>query len=154
MATTPRVLRVCTNPFRSTDPQGRPCHVVQLDPMDPRYPRDARGWRGEVGSRILSAEEVRPAPAGRDKDGHELTLQAARHDRVWGFRREPLELPLTDYYRRAVRDGDLLAADEESARLCGVPFADPEVVRFETQRATGASDAEWLDAPAPLDSAG
>ena len=33
-----------------------------------------------------------------------------------------VEVPFTAYYRRCVLDGDLLAADAETAKLCGAPF--------------------------------
>lgn len=45
---------------------------------------------------------------------------------VWPSTGLPVEVPapparFSDYYVRAVRDGDLLAADADTARVCGVP---------------------------------
>jgi hypothetical protein len=81
----------------------------------------------------------------REGDESRGGLRANRHDTVWGFAGEAIELPDTTYYRRMVADGDLLPADEQTAKTCRVPFRDVATVRFETQLANDAQDAVWLD---------
>lgn len=134
-----KTIRVATNPFRAVDADGNPCFVVQLDPFDPRYPTDARGWRGHVGARIAATALERP--------GSEAFMRSSRHSVRWAFQREAFEVPATDYYKRAVADGDLLPADAATASACRVPLRDVEDVRDETQRATGAGPALWIDSP-------
>jgi hypothetical protein len=43
---------------------------------------------------------------------------------VWGFVPTGMvaEVPYRAEYAKACKDGDLIAADEETAKLCGVPF--------------------------------
>ncbi len=45
---------------------------------------------------------------------------------VWTLSTEPVERPNIHYYQQAVQHGDLLPANEETARACGVPFAKPK----------------------------
>lgn len=46
---------------------------------------------------------------------------------AWPMRTEPTLVPAMGeagtYFQRRVREGGLIAADEETAKLCGVPFA-------------------------------
>lgn len=130
-------LLVFLNPYLSTDQYLQPCHVVQIDPLDPALHHPSRtptGIRGYLGARIASAELVREG----DKE-----FRAPRHERVWEFKRGPIEVTDTSFYRRAVADGDLIAGDEKTARICGVKLEDPEVVRNRSRVADG-EDALWI----------
>lgn len=140
-------LLVCTNPFLFADAEGRPCCAVGIDPYDPGYPKDSRGYRGPyVGARIVSADLVRKGDESFTADGNNAGgLRADRHDRVWGFKREPFKIYETDYYKRQIREWALIAADEATATKCGVKFTPVDVVRAETKAATGATDAVWLE---------
>ena len=42
----------------------------------------------------------------------------------WAPVETPVTVPDRAEYRQAVREGDLLAADQETAKLCQVPWAD------------------------------
>ncbi len=47
-----------------------------------------------------------------------------RANKKYEYTTEPITLQLTQYYMDLVKDGALLAADEASAKLCGVPYVD------------------------------
>lgn len=96
-----KTIRVCSNPYAGIDHEGRAQGAVLMEGHADRY-------------------------VGATYD-HEETAKEGRH--LYVFSAEPVVVPLTPYYRRKVEDGDLLAADAESALACGIKkesFAAPE----------------------------
>jgi len=116
-------LRVWCNPWHSIDHEGRPAGA---------FPRHGVG-NLYVGARVLAT-----TPA-KLEDGH---FVSASQDTVFHYSREAVEIRDTGdgYYKRAVRDGALLAADEKTALLCGTRYA-PLAVALEAERALAA--AKW-----------
>jgi hypothetical protein len=49
------------------------------------------------------------------------------YDRRTAYSKSPVEIPNTDYYRTAIRHGDLFAADARTAAAAGIPFVEPEL---------------------------
>lgn len=139
MALKQGTLRVLLNPYRQVDSEGRPCCVVHIDPNDPRYPKDSRGWRGYVGAKVIEAKLIREGDEARGG------LRADKHDIAWAFESGVIEVPDTLYYKRIVADGDLIAADAKTAAVCRVKLTDAAEVRLETQLANDAQDAVWLE---------
>lgn len=104
----PGRLLVATNPWAAIDHKGRPAGACPAEVG----PRDENA-RTYVGARPAFGDVTRPAPRRA-----ELYQRTERRDLVWEFQREPFEVPDTSYYRRKVRERELLDAtkDYEAAR--------------------------------------
>jgi hypothetical protein len=104
----PGRLLVATNPWAAIDHKGRPAGACPAEVG----PRDENA-RTYVGARPAFGDITRPAPRRA-----ELYQRTERRDLVWEFQREPFEVPDTSYYRRKVRERELLDAtkDYEAAR--------------------------------------
>ncbi len=116
-----KTLRVYANPYQHLDHEGRPANACPCDP-DNHTPD-----RRFVGATIKATKTEEADP----KLGKE-----ARYDRFFEFTEEKVEIPNTDYYRRAIKSGQLIAADEETAKLCGFykgEYLDPKAV-LETEK--------------------
>lgn len=114
----PRTLSVFANLYSHVDEQGRPQGAL---PWDPHGHNPDRGW---VGARL---EAVQIKPARTVKVGNAvLTLEEAEYERTLVFDHEPTTLPETPYYLAALRRGELVAADEATAKMAGLKFVDPE----------------------------
>lgn len=48
---------------------------------------------------------------------------------------DPVSLPVSEYYRAHVASGELIAADEKTAKQCGVPFEDPKTLFLKLAKA-------------------
>lgn len=106
-------LRVLANPWQHLDHEGLPAGACACDP-DEHNPN-----RAFVGAK-LKATETRKADPKRG-----IT---ARHRITFEFSDEVQEVPNTLYYRRACHRGELIAADQETAKACGFKpggFEDP-----------------------------
>lgn len=118
-----KTLRVYANPWHALDSEGRPAGACACDPD---YHTPARKFVGAT----LEAKETRKAVPAKG-----IT---ARHDITYAFSTEAQEIPLTVYYLEAVKRGELIAADEASAKACGFApdtFKDPAVCLAEERRA-------------------
>lgn len=115
-------LRVYPNPWHTLDHEGEPCGTV---PFDPVHAGTGRRW---VGARIASADlENKPKSLmqRRTRAGRVDTLYSEEpiHRIRWVFEMdEPTLLPPLPPYLAALRGGELLPADEATARRAGVPF--------------------------------
>lgn len=102
-------LKVWSNPWHAVDEKGRPCGAAQLkaSTFDGR-PTYIGATRSE---RIV---EKRPKWDGR-KDLVDVTF---------AFSKDAVTVAddYTGYYRKMVKHGALFAADEATAKACGVPF--------------------------------
>lgn len=59
----------------------------------------------------------------------ELLYRNARQQTRFAFEfAEPTKLPVTEYYKDRVRGGELIAADETTARIGGVAYVEPKQV--------------------------
>jgi hypothetical protein len=102
-----RTLSVQPNPWLYIDHKGRPAARVAVEqPTNGTY--DPR----TVGSRIADAKLVSSAPKGAPL-AHDI------HDLEVEYSKEPVEVRNSAYYRRAVMDGELVAADRESFVAAG-----------------------------------
>lgn len=107
-----QMLKVLPNPERELDAKGRPCCAV---PWDPIHHSALRRWVGAEPTITVIEKEITVTVAG--KKGR---IKPAKTDVTWKFSSVPVEVPNSGYYRDHVRKGALLAADAETARLCGV----------------------------------
>jgi hypothetical protein len=100
-----RTLKVMANPFSALDVDGNPQGAVELE-----------GIAGQYVGAVLDPEALR---------------RSGRH----GFRflGEEVSVPLTAYYVRRLRDGDLLPADEEAAQFAGRRFVAPATALAEAR---------------------
>jgi hypothetical protein len=81
-------------------------------PDDPN-PELGYGPRSYVGMRVEVTKVADPEKGSR---------QDASFESTWTMDAEPSKRPDTPYYRLAVRRGDLVAADDATAKVCGVKF--------------------------------
>lgn len=91
-------LMVLPNPHAALDEHGEPSAAVQVEGSSGAV------W---VGARI---DAERSRREGRTR---------------FVFERAPVRVPCTAYYMRRLEDGDLLPADEATARRAGLPWAEP-----------------------------
>ncbi|MGN6103713.1 MAG: hypothetical protein ACTHU0_01285 [Kofleriaceae bacterium] len=104
-------LRVVPNPFAAPlDQHGRPCGFVRHDPDHP------------AAQEYIGARMVREVIGNRRPPNHP---QATRLDSRLHYDLTPRPIVDTSYHRKRVRDGDLLPADDATARRCGVKFEPP-----------------------------
>lgn len=117
-------LNVLPNPWTYIDHRGRPAGVVPVEP-----PREATyappTTLRAVGAKVGKVRQVRAARHQRVGTAVGEIVKA-RHDLEWEFSDEPTTVPFSAYYRAKVRKGELLAADEPTARACGVKFVEPK----------------------------
>jgi hypothetical protein len=115
-----KTLSVLPNPWVYIDHKGRPAGRFPYESAD-GVPTDGR----TIGSHIASAEEVKAAKRIKIA-GFTFQLSAADHDIQVAYSEEPVTVPNTQYYRKAISRGDLIAADVKSATLSGIAAADFE----------------------------
>lgn len=118
MPSTEGTLLVLPNPYAHLDARGRPSAAFAFEGMS--------GRDRYVGAQIDHARtkklgRVVFVPAGYDppKGAGEAHLMAA-----WACL-QPLAVPDTSYYRRALAHGDLLPATDEVRKLVGLPDKTP-----------------------------
>lgn len=115
-----KTLSVLPNPWTYIDHKGRPAGRFPYESAD-GVPTDGR----TIGSHIASAEEIQAAKTVRIA-GQTFQLSAADHDIQVAYSSDPVTVPNTQYYRKAISRGDLIAADVRSATLSGIAQKDFE----------------------------
>lgn len=150
-----RMYSVYTNPYLHLDPEGNPVCVVPLDPKHGgpkgrgRYvgaslDQERCGPVDQVPSRTIQARGTngrRPPPV----TGQE---EYVRHRAAFRFEAGPVSIPVTDFYRRSIREGALIPADAATAQACGVAFEDP-VRRVADTKTKAARDWAAIHGAAP-----
>jgi hypothetical protein len=151
-----QTLLVYPNPFAAFDKNGVPCGVCPRDPD-----ADAGGPGHFVGARIDSTntkvlQDFRAlnarrygAAMGAKAAAHEIRspLQAtfyeymgvASCDPELGTKlatKEPIEIPTTKFYKDRLREGALLAANQDTAKAAGLPVFTPPKLFFAMQQKT------------------
>lgn len=112
------ILVVYPNVFAAVDHQGRLSAAVRYDPE-----------HGKPGVVHFIGAEMRRSP----RDGlvrnsmKERGFRQTMYDTTFEHSLEEQRVPHTDYIKRQVRDGSLIPANAETARLCNVKFVDPSV---------------------------
>lgn len=137
------MLQVIPNPYRVLDADGKPTAIV------PCHSKHAPGeFVGATRELVViePAEFVDLKQNIRGKTSVRTVL--AKHDRSkasFTFSTEPVSLPMDGvagaYYRRRVREGSLIAADQFTAQKCGVAFVAPSDV-LAKERAGAAKEFE------------
>lgn len=109
-----RHLRVYPNPYKHVDEQGRPNFAVACEPVGNGVTSfDDRSWIGAT----LTATPVAVFAPG--------DARSSIHDHAWTFSDDPVVVTASDYHKRAIRAGELIAADETTAKDAGIAFKDP-----------------------------
>ena len=107
-------LMVVPNPFAGPlDAGGRPCSAVQFDP------EESLGAVRYIGAK----PDAKPRPGRPGDDRRPGGAQYQRFDMRWEYNAGPHPIPDTMYHRERIRGGELLPADEPTARRAGVVFA-------------------------------
>ena len=114
-------IRVYPNPYVYIDHLGRPAGRLPFDGFE--HSPSA----GFVGASVTDIVKVKSAMTMRVA-GIEMEVKPAQHDMRITYSADPVEIPKTHYYLDAIRRQDLIAADQETARLAGVKFEDPKKV--------------------------
>jgi hypothetical protein len=148
MPLTKNVLRVVPNPFAFLDHEGLPAATF---PIDPIHHSPDRRWVGAIVDRSLAADglpKTRPLPqpgdliavirdtrpgAAPDAMRRVHVDRAERKRIVWAHAvdvTEPHVVPISSHYLMGLRQGDLIAADEATAKAAnlikpGAPFVPP-----------------------------
>lgn len=114
------ILNVLPNPWAAVDGAGRPSGTYPEEPSQ------------EGGAWVFDGTRKRFVGAALEHvDGETRVVHAT----------EPVRVYASLHYRNAVKSGELLAADAETARACGVEFVPPADA---IDRAKAARAAEWL----------
>ncbi len=150
-------LRVFPNPWSAPlDKHGSPCGICPRDPdSDGGGPGQYVGARVDrkrtvVLQKLEAYDRVRSA---RQNTFYEY-LGIASDDAELGAKlaaKEPVEVPKTPYYKDRLRDGSLIAADEETARIAKVRFVAPAT--YFGQFVKPAAEAPAAEVPAASDEA-
>jgi hypothetical protein len=102
-----QTISVVPNPYTYLDEDGDPCGLVAVDSELQPYP-------GYVGASTKSVTTL-------DNYDRGYFLSPRRHVK-FEYTLEPVTLQLSNYYKDLVKGGELLAADEATAKLCGIPY--------------------------------
>lgn len=107
-----QTLRVVPNPYCHLDEDGEPAGAC---PADPAHAGGARRWVGAV----LDTERTKLLD--RDSEGRKIRRpkwDTTGTDQITKFKfsADVVELPQSVYYLDRIRDGELIAADEETSR--------------------------------------
>lgn len=121
-----RTLQVLPNPWLSLDRDGRPMGACPKE----RVPTTL-GHQGYVGA-TMQVGAIEKLPQGHAGTPHQETS--------WLFSVEPTTVEDTNYYRAAIRGGDLIAADQATAATVGVPWVAREAA---WKAAKAAAVARW-----------
>lgn len=122
-----KTLKVYPNPFSHIDHEGRPAGVVAMEPIgDGVTVFDDRRFVGAT----LKAKITKKAPLG--------SAQQNEQDTFFVFADEPSVVHMTPYYVRAIKNGLLIPADEDSARKANVKFADPAQTLYAAREGAAA----------------
>lgn len=109
-----RTLRVYPNPYHHLDHEGRPCGVLPWEPEgDGVTTFDSRRFVGAT----LQAVITKKFPKG--------DARQTEQDTTFIFSDEAVQVNDTPYYRRAIKSGEIFAADADTARRAAVPFMEP-----------------------------
>lgn len=142
-----KTLKVLPNPWTHIDEKGRPAGAVIVE--QPSNGTFDRRWVGAS----FTAKDVQAAKrvsiAGRT-----FEQSPAIHEHEWDHASDPVSVANTQYYRKCVFRGDLIAADEATAMACGIAkkdFVQPEtlfqkikseaIAEFDARNGEGAFDA-------------
>lgn len=124
-----RFLKVLPNPYLHLDDNSEPSAVVAVDPaVNP----DNRAF---VGAKLSATESLDNYP--------KHYFLSPRQYNTWEFSKEPVTIEFTAYYRDLIKDQVLIAADETTAKTCGISFADPKKI-LDEHKATAAN--QWYAA--------
>lgn len=123
-------INVLPNPFIARDKFGRPCAVCPRDPD-----QDSGGGAKFVGAKVDQAATVVTQKLRRGDDMRSAQqrtfykyLGIASDDPELAAKlaaAEPVNIPLTRYYRDRLREGALIVADKASAEVARVKFHEP-----------------------------
>lgn len=120
-----KTLRVLPNPYCHLDEYGRPCGAC---PMEVNERAPARSYVGAT----LKAKETRAAKTApmRSASGEVkmMMTDAAEHEVWFEFGTDVVTVENTAYYRLAIQNGEILAADQATAKAAGLggdTFVDP-----------------------------
>lgn len=123
-----RTLLVCANPWHSVDHYGRPAGHCPKE----RLPTTV-GHQGYVGCVAIAGPIVHRSGRTGDFD----------HDTVWHFSAEPVKVPDSVYYRRAIQNGEVFAADEKTTREIFGPARKHVPVVDQVQCERLAAERKW-----------
>jgi len=112
MALPVKTLSVYSNPWAATDHEGRPSGAF---PHDVSLP----GMAGRYVSATMQAIETQPQVTRTIGTMTEI-LNHAQHDRTWDFSDQAVTVPNSPYYMRAIKDGTLFPANEQTAQQAGL----------------------------------
>jgi hypothetical protein len=149
-----QTMRVYPNPFAAFDRDGDPCGVC------PRDPESDGGGPGQfVGARIDRNETKILQDFGKsvkfgDHSRHELRspmqktkysyLGVASNDPSLAAllaSKEPVEIPITSYYKERIREGSIVPADAETAKRARIPFTPPaQLFAFRSMKTAPAAE--------------
>lgn len=137
-----QTLLVYPNPFHALDHEGRPACVLPYEPEGNGVTTfDDRRFVGAN----LKSEILEKFPQGDARESRQRTW--------FDFTAEAVRVRNTAYYQHAIARGEIFAADEESAKLCGIQqtFMEPgllleqarkDAIGFWAQQAHDEHDAE------------
>lgn len=144
-----KYLNVRSNPWivGCIDHLGRPAGRVHVDPHE-HSPVPATF----VGCRFAEVKEIEAAKTMK-LGKREIETAPARHDHRIAYSKENVSIPNSGYYRDAIKRGDLLPADEKTARHCGIAkFVKPEeaLEKCRTEAIKNFNDSTGEDAHAEM----
>lgn len=128
-------LWVVVNPFAAPlDEQGRPCTIVQFDPD-----HTPAGTVRRIGCSLdrKPLADHRPRRPG----SHASPAQYPRFDTSVVYDLAAKPVPHSVYHVALLKSGDLVPANETTAKICGMKFVDPGV---QVEAALEKAVAEWL----------
>lgn len=119
------ILTVFPNVYAAADHLGRLSGAVRYDPD-----------HGKVGvvHFVGSTMQRTPRKGLIRNENKERGVRQTMYDTTFDFQLDEQRIQHTDYNKRQIRDGSLIPANAETARLGGVRFVDPNIALAEARR--------------------
>lgn len=121
-------LLVLPNPYSALDAEGMPAGAVRYDP---------EVGRPGVIEYIGVAVSKKPVD---DKANLQREKREQRRKTTFRWTPKPVQIPATPYHKDLVRSGQILAADQATARECKIWFVPPKVA---LEQAKAKAIDEW-----------
>ena len=122
-------LLVLPNPFLSLDGDGNPAHACPCAAKHVAGSAQYVGATRTINVQVASEKVTLQSPGRPGQKPRTATaITPERSKAVYTFTEKPVEIPDLPQYRKAIQNGDILAADAYTAQRAGIAFVEPREI--------------------------